>query len=438
MASDTTSIKTSWIDLPLDHFDMNEKRMWKMRYFERHDMWKPGNPIFLFMNGEGPASSVFLRTGILYDLAIETNGAMFLSEHRYYGKSMPLNNSCTQNLKYLSSRQALADNAKLLAYIKSMPRFNNSKIVVVGGSYAGNLAAWMKLLYPDLVDAAIASSAPVLAKKDFYEYLEKVSEDLEEHGSPGCLDKVTEKFQRYEDLFQSEDGIELLKKEENICASNDLHKQENRQLFFLDKASDFMYLAQYGNPDAIHRYCQNQKFYFPIEPDESNIVWDKKNNCFDYDFDEMIEAMKKIDWLLSWCYQTCTEFSYFQTTNSDNQPFTRNVPINLYYSMCTKLFGPEFNEERVEKGVIETNKLYGGLNLNVTKVVFVNGDMDPWSKLGILEDLSYEAPAAIVPRSSHCRDLFSDRSSDPEEIKEVRKYVKYLIKRWIGAGEYRV
>ncbi|XP_026759274.3 putative serine protease K12H4.7 [Galleria mellonella] len=437
MESDTTSIKSNWIDLPLDHFNIKEKRTWKMRYFERLDMWKPGKPIYLFMNGEGPASSAFLKTGIMYDLAKETNGAMFLSEHRYYGKSMPLNNSNTENMKYLSSRQALADNAQLLACIKSIPKFNDSKVVVIGGSYAGNLAAWMKLLYPDVVDAALASSAPVLAKLDFYEYLETVSEDLDEYGPPGCLDKVSKIFKRYEDLFSTDEGIEVLKKEENICADNDMRKEENRQLFFLEKASNFMYLAQYGNPDKIYSYCEDQKSLLPNDRDEFNPVWNKKNNCFDYDFDNMIESIREIDWYLSWTYQTCTEFSYFQTTNSDSQPFTRNVPIELYYKMCTKLFGPEFNEDMVKRGVNETNRLYGGLNLNVTKVVFVNGQMDPWSKLSILEDLSYEAPAAIVPRSSHCRDLFSDRSSDPEELKEVRRYVKYLIKRWIGAGEYR-
>ncbi|XP_059051096.1 putative serine protease K12H4.7 [Achroia grisella] len=437
LVSDQASIKTSWIDLPLDHFDINEKRMWKMRYFERHDMWKPGNPIYLFMNGEGPAGSYFLKTGIMYDLAKETKGAMFLSEHRYYGKSMPLNISNTENLKYLSSRQALADNAKLLTSIKSIPKFNESKIVVIGGSYAGNLAAWMRLLYPELVDAAIASSAPVLAKLDFYEYLETVSEDLEEYGPTGCWDKVSEKFKKYEHLFSSNDGIEMLKRDEKICTENDMSKEENKQLFFLDKASNFMYLAQYGDPDRIHRYCKNQKSFIPDVTDELNFIWNRRSNCFDYDFDSMIESVRKIDWYLSWIYQTCTEFSYFQTTNSDDHPFTRNVPIDWYYKMCTKLFGSEFNEDMVKKGVVETNKLYGGLDLNVTQVVFVNGQMDPWSKLGILEDLSYEGPAAIIPRSSHCKDLFSDRSNDPEELKEVRRYVKYLIKRWVGTGEYR-
>jgi thymus-specific serine protease len=41
---------------------------------------------------------------------------------------------------------------------------------MVGGSYAGNLAAWMRLAYPELVFAAYASSAPVNALIDDWQY----------------------------------------------------------------------------------------------------------------------------------------------------------------------------------------------------------------------------------------------------------------------------
>src|SRR5882757_6645952 len=79
-----------------------------------------------------------------------------------------------ENLKYLTSEQALADAANFISQIKEP----NQKLIVFGGSYAGSLSAWLRLKYPHLVNGAIASSAPVQAVIDFKEYLEVVGDPL--------------------------------------------------------------------------------------------------------------------------------------------------------------------------------------------------------------------------------------------------------------------
>lgn len=428
-----------WIDQPLDHFDENETRTFDMRYFEQLGFWKHGGPIYFLINGESEGNDLLLRTGILYELAKETKGAMYASEHRYYGKSKPFRDFTTENLAYLTSRQALADIAVLLTEIKMLPQYNTSKVVVVGGSYAGNLAAWLKLLYPELVDAAIASSAPVLAKKDYYEYLEKVSNDFEQYGASGCHAMIREIFERYEKLFQTDAGIRQLKEEEQICDDIDMSELENKQLFFLDKAVTFMYEAQYGNLESIRNLCDEMTTTsrFHSSKYKKSELWSTKHDCFNYRFDDVIESTRQVDWVMAWTYQTCTEFGYFMSTSSKQHPFTDNIPVEFYYSMCAKLYGDEFDEERIGEGIQNANNIYGGLKPNVTNVIFVNGELDPWSTLGILEDVAYDSPAKLIPQSSHCRDLFSDKSNDPEELKEARKYIKYLIKKWIGAGEYK-
>lgn len=428
------------IEQPLDHFDKKENRTWYMLYLERLDLWKAGGPIYVFVGGESEAEFAFLLNGLMYELANETNGALFGSEHRYYGESQPFPKINTEHLAYLSSRQALADLAKLLKFLKSSPQYNSSKVVVVGGSYAGNLAAWMRLLYPDLVDAAIASSAPVLAKKDFYEYLEVVGGDFKQFGTPDCYNKIEKRFNRYEQLLQNSTGIKQLKKEENICEETDMLKQENQAFFFELKSTPFKYIAQYGRPGIIKRLCKKlninntkslrlpgtslRKRFALLDFD----VWKGEPGCFDYDFEVAIKRAA----LNPWLYQMCTEFGFFQIGSSDKQPFTKKVNLDFLYKICTKMFGPKFNEERVDRGVKNTNDMYGGLKPNVSKVVFVNGDIDPWHKLGVVENLSEDAPARLLHGTSHCADLNSNRSDDPEELKEVRKYVKSLIKKWIG------
>lgn len=72
------------------------------------------------------------------------------------------------NLRYLTSEQALADAAYFIQEITvqySLP--TGTRWIVFGGSYSGNLAAWLRYKYPHLVQGAMSASGPVLAKTDF-------------------------------------------------------------------------------------------------------------------------------------------------------------------------------------------------------------------------------------------------------------------------------
>ena len=78
----------------------------------------------------------------MYNLAEEHNAMLVDVEHRFYGESYPTADMSTENLQYLSADQALADLARVIAYIKTTYQTESSKIITVGGSYPGNLAAW--------------------------------------------------------------------------------------------------------------------------------------------------------------------------------------------------------------------------------------------------------------------------------------------------------
>ena len=100
---------------------------------------------------------------------------MFAVEHRYYGchnmSACPYSPSDPDPLKWLSSRQALADLATFHAYATAQYSLTpRNKWVSFGGSYPGMLAGWFRVMYPSLVHASISSSAPVHAKLDMTEY----------------------------------------------------------------------------------------------------------------------------------------------------------------------------------------------------------------------------------------------------------------------------
>lgn len=72
-------------------------------------------------------------------------------------------------MKWNSVDQALADLAYFTTYIKTqIPSLANSKVILVGGSYAATMVTWMRQKYPNLIAGAWASSAPLLAKADFF------------------------------------------------------------------------------------------------------------------------------------------------------------------------------------------------------------------------------------------------------------------------------
>jgi hypothetical protein len=70
----------------------------------------------------------------------QQEGALILAlEHRYYGYSIPVPDFSTPNMKYLTSRQALADMALFVqTYYESHDLcFRRNKLITWGGSYPG-------------------------------------------------------------------------------------------------------------------------------------------------------------------------------------------------------------------------------------------------------------------------------------------------------------
>ena len=66
-------------------------------------------------------------------------------------------------------------------------------------------------------------------------------------------------------------------------------------------------------------------------------------------------------------------------SSASAQPFGNQFPIDFSLQQCTDIYG--MPKESVAKAVDATNAAYGGLNYSGTRVLFVNGDVDPWHAL---------------------------------------------------------
>ncbi|GMS96885.1 hypothetical protein PENTCL1PPCAC_19060 [Pristionchus entomophagus] len=114
----------------------------------------------------------------------------------------------TTDLQYLTSSKAIYDVA---TFIRSQQVKGNrtGSWITFGGSYAGSLSAWSRQWFPDLVLGSVSSSAPLLAKNDFYEYLEVV-EDVINRTSQKCHDRTGQAFDRLRFLSNNPEGRKII------------------------------------------------------------------------------------------------------------------------------------------------------------------------------------------------------------------------------------
>ena len=96
------------------------------------------------------------------------------------------------------------------------------------------------------------------------------------------------------------------------------------------------------------------------------------------------------------------------------------------------MFGPKFTRQFVERGIAMTNTVYGGFNLSVTNVLFVNGLQDGWHKLSILHDINPTARALVIPDGKHCDDMYPDSDTDSQSLKEAREQIKKTIGQFLS------
>ncbi|XP_051166527.1 putative serine protease K12H4.7 [Leptopilina boulardi] len=445
----TTLTNEKWITQLVDHFHIQDSRTWKMRYLENDGYFNGTGPILIMLGGEWSINPGFLNAGLMHGIGAQHGALMYYTEHRFYGKSRPFENVSTKNLKYLNVDQALADVAYFIETVKRERKLNNTMVIVFGGSYAGNMAVWMRQKYPHLVQGALASSAPVYAKANFYEYLDVVTASLSKYNKQ-CVVEIKNAIQIIEKNIRSKIGKELIKEEFNLCSVPDTSSLSGNGIFFEFLTETFSNIVQYN---AINN---NGKTAISIACDKmTNITLGTPfqrlgkivNNgmaCTDIDYNSLIKRLRNESWdsntgiMRQWIFQTCTEYGYFQTTDSKKSIFGPHLSYEYFTKLCKDIYGDEYTKILLSEGIKRTNVMYGGRIPDVQNVLFVNGNIDPWHALSILDNLNEASPSIFINGSSHCMDLQVDRLTDNEDLKKARKREREIIVKWIKTWKKKV
>ncbi|XP_074266605.1 uncharacterized protein LOC141589884 [Silene latifolia] len=159
-----------------------------------------GMPILVYLGGEANVKHCVAEGGGIMTMAASKFRALIVYiEHRFYGQSVPLGSIDAAMMDpyvrgCLTSHQALADAANAIRGLKSDWSLQSSRVIAFGGSYGGLLAAWFRIKYPNIVDGALASSAPVFDSEDLAlenEYCSIVSRDFKDMNEK-CYDYIAQ------------------------------------------------------------------------------------------------------------------------------------------------------------------------------------------------------------------------------------------------------
>ncbi|XP_028275788.1 thymus-specific serine protease [Parambassis ranga] len=447
-------IKEAWIHQPLNHFNRQEARTFPQRFFVNEAHWQhPDGPVFLFIGGEGPIFEFDVLAGHHVDMAKEHGALLLAVEHRFYGDSINPDGLKTENLADLSSQQALADLAAFHQYIsRSFNLSHRNTWISFGGSYSGALSAWFRGKYPNLVYGAVASSAPVKAMLDFSAYNNIVGVSLATEavgGSEKCQAKVREAFAAVEAALMSGNTSQVAK--DFDCCQIPSAADDQAELM-QNLADIFMGTVQYNEEGvlmSINELCgvmtnTSEEYDKAMEGYNSLIKLSQiyrstsEEPCLDISHEKTVKDL--MDTSLhsgrrterQWIYQTCTEFGFYQTCEDTTCPFSGMLTLQSQTDLCAMLFG--ISQHSLPARVAFTNTFYGGDNPHTHRVLYVNGGIDPWKALSVIQDRTEEgeqAETVYIKDTAHCADMMSGRVTDRHMLTKARQEIKKHVASWL-------
>ncbi|XP_063709094.1 thymus-specific serine protease-like [Culicoides brevitarsis] len=436
----TKAVSTNWFRARVDNFNPSDTRTWNMRYIANNQYYVAGGPLLIYIGAEWAISAGWVQGGMPFDMARQYRGYLVYTEHRYYGLSRPTSDLSYANLKYLNVDQALADLAAFIQWFKAnVAGMENSKVILFGGSYAGTMAAWMRQKYPNLVTGSWASSAPLKAKVDFFEYKEVMGYAFKTIGGQYCYDRLEQAFAEMERLVAIRD-VRRIEQDFQLCIQLDVNNKLDVWNLFSSFGNSLAGIVQYHWPGNIESVCNVMTDSRYRDGMAAFAAWIRSqwgNYCYGHRYVDTLYYYQGTKWggesesYRQWYYQTCVDFGYFQTSNSTNQPFGSSFPADLYTQMCADAFDRSLTRPAIEGLIAKTNEKYGALDPKVTNVYFTHGSIDPWSAIGVQETQHEASPAYVIPLHSHCTDMYSQSAKDTAEMKVAKEMAWNLVDKWL-------
>ncbi|MCJ1316208.1 hypothetical protein MMC15_001528 [Xylographa vitiligo] len=495
----------------LDH-DHPELGTFSQKYWYNSQYWAgPGSPVVLFTPGEIAAAGYtgYLTNETITGLYAEAiGGAVVLLEHRYWGDSSPYQELTTKNLQYLTLKNSIADlthfasTVQLPFDLKNSSQAAKAPWVLSGGSYSGALSAWTESTAPGTFWAYHASSAPVEAIYDYWQYFYPVQQGMAQNCSSdvslvidhidGVLTNGTKtQIQELKTMF----GLQHVEHNDDFASALQNGPWLWQENSFTTGYSGFFQFcdfvegvanedhpvdpgpsgvgltkalagyAKWMNTTLLPGYCANYG-YWTSERDVS---------CFDtYNATSPLFTDLSVGNTVDrqWQWFLCNEpFAYWQESVSPPLPaplppnpltplpsphsgapssrpsiVSRLVTAAYWQRQCGLFFPRDGNSTTdgpaaARASVAAVNAYTHGWDIvNSTRLIWTNGQYDPWRTSGVSSQFrpggplasSAAAPLQIIPGGFHCSDLIASNGAANAGVQTVIENEVAQVKRWVA------
>ncbi|CAH1109173.1 unnamed protein product [Psylliodes chrysocephalus] len=447
------SLETKFIEVPVDHYSPFEPpKTFNLRYLVDKKYHVKGGPVFVYTGGERDITIAARNTGFLFEIAPTFNAMIVFIEHRYYGRSLPFGNasfSSTNNLRYLSSTQALADFAFVIVDLKK--NFSNTSdstepFIAFGGYYAGMLSALLRMIYPDLINGAITSSAPMFylpGSTSCEDYYKIVTQVFIKNGQQKCVKTIQLAWDVILNLSRTEKGRNFISSSLKLCKR--LETMEDVYVLL-------EWLADVYSKLSMVNYPYSSEYYNPVPANPVLLFCNKLNTANFTDTKVFIQiftaaleiytnytgkvACNDIYYKehnvneLAWQYQTCTELIMPKCSTDYDMFLHKNWNYEQTSLDC-------YRKYKIKPRLNWALSTYGGRNLNYySNVVFSSSMLDPASYSGVHLNKSNKSTETWITyriaEAPHLMDFRASDRADNNYIVEAREFYISTLKKWLN------